>query len=368
MATNKNQHFVPRCYLKEFTHNSENKAINVYNIDRKKCIPLAPVKNQCSKSYFYGKDDKLEYAIQFVEGSYATTLREILSTPRNLNDQHRIVLKRFWLLQNLRTEASSKRAVEMSNSMSEVAGMQGEEFNLGIKEAVLIAMKTYVDIMNIIDDLKICLVFNKTKFPFITSDDPAVLTNRWHLYDTRTKFKSFGLTTSGNLFFLPLTPQIMCVAYDGDVYSIAHKNGWTSISHIDDVKAFNQHQFLNCRANIFVKNIEHNSFVNKSFEEILINRPHKRHRINYAILDYKKDGYSRYQVVDPKTAEDHKEAIIHTETVHPRPTLWPKLIRWRNNGTVYTNGTGLGYLRKSHILPEYDGFYKEPIKLRKKYA
>ena len=55
MASNKNQHFVPRCYLREFTHKSENKAITVYNIDRKKCIPKAPVKNQCSKDYFYGK-------------------------------------------------------------------------------------------------------------------------------------------------------------------------------------------------------------------------------------------------------------------------------------------------------------------------
>lgn len=371
MASNKNQHFVPRCYLREFTYESENKAINVYNIDRKKCIPKAPVKNQCSSDYFYGKDEKLESAIQFVEGNYATTLRDIINGPHNLSERQEVVLKRFWLLQYLRTEAASKRSVEMTNGITEVAGItgiKGEEFNLGIKEAVQMSMKTYAENMYIIDDLKICLISNKTDFPFVTSDDPAVLSNRWHLNDWRTKFRSFGLGTSGDLLFLPLTPKIICVAYDGDVYSIPHKNGWARISRIHDVKTFNEHQFLNCRANIFLKDIEHESFVGESFDEVAHNRPHERHRINYAVLDYSNGDYSRYMAVDPAEAGEHQKAIIHTETIHHRPVSWPSVIRWRINGKVYTNGTGLGYLRKHHIRPEYRGFYKEPIKQRKKHA
>lgn len=60
MATNKNQHFVPRCYLRPFTANGEGVVINLYNIDRQKFIPNAPVKNQCSGNYFYGQDDVLK--------------------------------------------------------------------------------------------------------------------------------------------------------------------------------------------------------------------------------------------------------------------------------------------------------------------
>lgn len=363
MASNKNQHFVPRCYLKEFTHASENKAINVYNIDRGLCIPLAPVKNQCSRDYFYGKDEQLEIAIQTVEGAYGSVIRDIISTPRILNERHKIVLKRFWLLQHLRTESAARQSVEMSNGMTEVAGIKGEEFNLGIKEAVITAMKLYANNMKVIDDLKICLIFNKTEIPFVTSDNPAVLTNRWHLNDSRTKFKSFGLTTSGNLLLLPLTPKIICVAYDSDVYSFTLKNGWANIFRADDVKAFNQHQFLNCSANIYFKNMEHDSFVRDSFRDAMGNRPHQRCRINYAVLDFNKDGYSYYKVIDPATAENHQEAIIHSEIIHPLPVSWPSIIHWRNKGTVYTNGTGLGYLRRYHILPQHEGFHKEPIKL-----
>lgn len=368
MASNKNQHFVPRCYLREFTHNSENKAINVYNIDRKKCITKAPVKNQCSKDYFYGKDEQLESAIRLVEVAYAATLRDIINGPRVLSERQKIVLKRFWLLQYLRTEAASMRSVEMNNRITEVAGINGEEFNLEIKEAVQMSMRTYADNMYVIDDLKICLISNKTDFPFMTSDDPAILTNKWHLNDWRTKFRSFGLRTSGDLLFLPLTPKIICVAYDGDVYSIPNKKGWASISRLRDVIAFNEHQFLNCKANIFLKNIEHQSFVCESFDEIAHNRPPERHRINYAVLDYSNGEYSRYKVVDPTEAGEHQKAIIHTETIHHRPVTWPNVIRWRIKGVVYTNGTGLGYMRKHHILPEYQGVCKEPIKQRKKHA
>lgn len=365
MATNKNQHFVPRCYLKAFTHNSENKTINVYNVDRRISIPLAPVKNQCSRDYFYGKDPKLEDAIQFVERAYASILRDIVHNPRSLNEYHWTVIKRFWLLQYLRTEAASKRTVEMTSGLADIAQVKGKEFNLGIKEAVLIAMDLYVKNMEIVDDLKVCLVLNKTELPFITSDDPAILTNRWHLNDERTKFRSFGLGTAGDLLLLPITPNIMFVAYDCDVYSIPHQDGWTTISQKRDVEAFNQHQLLNCRLNFFFKSIQHHEFIDTSFKSVAEIKPPARHRINYAIFDYQEGEYTRYKVVDYKTAEHHEKAIIHTETLHYNPSLWPSIIQWRNKGVVYTNGTGAGYLRKNCIPYEYNDFHKEPLRSKK---
>lgn len=329
---------------------------------------MAPVKNQCSRDYFYGDDEKLEGAIQFVERAYASVLKELLASPPQLSERHKIVLKRFWLLQYLRTEASSRRSVEMSNDISRVAGISAEEFNLGIKDAVLIAMKTYAESMDVIDDLKICLIKNKTKFPFISSDDPAVLSNRWHLNDQRTKFRSFGLSAAGNLLFLPLSPKLMCMAYDGDVYNVGHKNGFLSISNINDVKGFNQHQILNCRANVFIKDIEDSSFIDFSIGEILENRNVDRHHINYAVLDSTNSEYSRYVIIDPETAKKHEEALIHTETLHHRPTIWPSVIKWRGKGSVYTNGTGVGYVRKYHAISDSRDFYKESSQLSRRSA
>jgi hypothetical protein len=326
---------------------------------------MAPVKNQCSRDYFYGNDEKLESAIQFVEQAYASTLRELQKSPQGFNQKHNIILRRFWLLQYLRTEASSRRAVEMSNGIGEAAGISTEEYNLGIKEAVLMAMRTYAESMDIIDDLKMCLVLNKTEFPFISSDDPAVLSNRWHLNDLRTKHRSFGLRTSGNLLFLPLSPKLMCLAYDGSVYSISHKNGLVTVSSKNDVKSFNQHQILNCRANVFIKEREHEEFVCESIVESWGNRLIERHRTTYAILDSSDGEYSHYVVIDPKSAEGHEEALIHSQTIHYNPMSWPSIIKWRNNGAVYTNGTGLGYVRKYHVFSESGGFYKEPSRQKR---
>ncbi|GEA10309.1 DUF4238 domain-containing protein [Alteromonas sp. KUL49] len=359
MATNKNQHYVPKCYLKEFTLDSLGKAINVYNVDRSKLLRNAPVKNQCSGNYFYGKSAKLEGAIQLVERAYATTLRELLNSSRKLTDKHRIILIRFWLLQHLRTEAASRRTAEMFAEIGTTSGIDPREFNLEIKEAVILAMKQYAECMSGIDDLKTCIVYNKTKLPFITSDDPAVLTNKWYINDERTKFRSFGVGNAGALTFLPLTPKLLFLGYDGDVYNVSNKNGWTSISSQNDVISFNQQQILNCRANIFLKDAEHECFLKTSVESISKYKPETRHRVTYAVPDYNDGEYTRYRVVENKEAEEHQEVLMHSEVIHPKEFSWPSVIKYRSNGKVFTNGTGKGYMRRYHIPPGAQDYYWE---------
>src|SRR6185312_2249221 len=74
VASNKNQHFVPRCYLKPFTLNGEGLAISLLNVDQHRLVLTAPVKHQCSGDYFYGKDLQIEKALQHIEGLYANSL------------------------------------------------------------------------------------------------------------------------------------------------------------------------------------------------------------------------------------------------------------------------------------------------------
>lgn len=362
MATNKNQHFVPRCYLRPFTIDGADAAINLYNIDRKKFIPLAPVKNQCSRDYFYGHDETLERAIKLIEDAYGTALREILRPGYVLTDSHRTTLRMFWLFQHLRTEAAAIRSVEMSASMSKVAGVTDPSFRLAIKEAVMIAMGTFAEAMHahVIDDLRICLIRNRTQIPFFTSDDPAVLTNRWWLTDKRTRGRSFGLRSAGTLILLPLSPKLLCLGYDGDVYSARHDRGMVDVRRECDIASFNQHQILNCRANLFVKDAEHSRVVHEAFVEAAKNRPMNRHIITYAVHDRTEGEYKRYRVIDPGEREEHTEALLHNQVIHPIPLSWPSQIIRSINGAVYTNGTGIGYVRyAATALPTRTPFYKE---------
>lgn len=360
MASNKNQHFVPRCYLRPFTAESANVVINLYNIDRKRFIVGAPVKHQCSGDYFYGKDPHLEAAIQAVEGAYGNALREILSAGYRLRDEHRDLLRKFWLLQHLRTEQASQRSVEMAHATEAVAGVENSGFRFQIKEAVQMAMRIFAESMDIVDDLKVCLVRNRTSVPFVTCDDPAVLSNRWHQQRQRSSGLSFGLHSAGALFFLPLSPELLCLGYDGDVYSVPHNEGWVEARRESDVQAFNEHQFLNCRANIFVRDASHSEAVHSQFVRSETRRPPSRYRIHYAVLDRKEGEYSRYRVVDPKEAQEHEEAIIHSQVIHPVPSSWPRLLTWRPGGFVFTNGTGLGYVRRAGTMRESTrSFWKE---------
>ena len=148
-------YFVPNCYLRPFTHGDAGFAINLYDIDRRKFIDYAPVKNQCSGDYFYGEDSILEKAIQSTEGAYGTALREIMKPGYTLTDDHRDLLKMFWLQQHLRTEAAIRRAIEMMDLTRIVSGVNDTRFRIETRKAVQIAMETFTESTDIVADLKL---------------------------------------------------------------------------------------------------------------------------------------------------------------------------------------------------------------------
>ncbi|GAA0673220.1 DUF4238 domain-containing protein [Rheinheimera tangshanensis] len=360
MASNKNQHYVPQCYLRQFAVDNSTSAINLFNIDREIFINSASLKKQCSKSYFYGDDLELERALQPIEGRYADIVREITRPNYHLTDEHRKFLIFFWRLQYMRTEAASRRSIEMTDGMREVAGLEPQEFKLEMKEAVQLSMRNFVKARFVMNDLKVCLIKNKTKIDFITSDDPAVLTNKWHFLDKRTSGSNFGLGSAGVIILLPITPRILCIGFDSDVYSIPHNKGWVDVKSEREIAIFNEHQYLSSRANIFYQDKYSQEQILASFTLLKNRRPKVRHKIHYAILDEKFDGYKRFKVVDWREATKHQESIIHTEMINPIPSAWPNTIEWKRKGFVYTNGSGVGYIRESGINPATDhDFVKE---------
>lgn len=347
MASNKNQHFVPKCYLRPFTLDGEGAAINVYNLDRKKIIPNAPVKNQCSSDYFYGQDEQLEKATQSLEQAYAAVLRETLKPGCKLTQGQKEILQIFWLFQHLRTEGAGRRAAKMFNDMIDPVNAAGA-FSLNIKEAVQSAMHVFAECMHSVSDLKICLLKNSTNVPFVTSDDPAVLTNRWQLEDKRTRGGSLGLRDAGAIILLPLSPRLYCIGYDADVYRIPSDDGSLMVRQVSDVESLNEFQLLNCRANLFLKDLNYADELHKFVRELCHRRSAERHRINFAVFDGVAVGtHKKYQVVPKSEFIKHNDGIMHAETIYTSPTKWPSFLLRRNKSCAYYNGTGLGYLRRA---------------------
>lgn len=174
MASNKNQHYVPQCYLKKFSSDNNRSSISLFNIDRRKFIVSAAIKGQCSKNYFYGKDLKIEKALQSIEGNFSRVVDRILSPNYKLTRNDSLFLIQYWLLQQQRTEATSKRSVEISSAFTEAAQISSQEYRLEMKEAVKDSVERFQLLKECLNDLKVCLIKNESSIGLITSDDPAV--------------------------------------------------------------------------------------------------------------------------------------------------------------------------------------------------
>ena len=276
-----------------------------------------------------------------------TLFTSFFSLATFLTDEHRRLLKSFWLLQYLRTEEKARRALERTGLLASIARLDDPGFRLQIRDVVQVAMQAFAENMEIVSDLKVCLVRNQSKVPFVTSDDPAVLTNRWHLQNAKRNAFSFGLHSAGALAILPLSPSVLCLAYDSDMHSVSHHRGWIDIRKGADADAFNQHQYLNGRANIFIQDTEHFEVIREAFRRVSTLRPPTRYKMNYAIPDETSGERDRFVVVDPEKAEPHRKALISSQEVYASPTAWPWQIRWRSGAFAFSNGTGVGYVRRA---------------------
>lgn len=347
MATNKNQHFVPRVHLKAFATPTSEDAIHLYNIDRDKIVLNAPLKHQCSRDYFYGRDVQLDEAIQVVERDYGRVMRGRQTSQSSLSNEDRVSLIVFWYLQYLRTEAACRRSVEMLDGLRAVAGIEEQTYRMEIKEAVQIAMGVFAQSIDQMSDLKGCVLLNKTTVPFITSDDPAVFINRWLTQIRPPVGRSFGLTSAGAIAILPLTPELAYIAYDSDVYTVNEGRDELRIRHTADVEAINALQYLNCRANIYVRDEASFAQVRKHFKAQAPYRPKARFATHYAVKDRELEDSVRYVRVDRMAIPDDEDAIVHSQVIHIQPTCWPRFLRWKPNGSAYALGPGRSLVRRA---------------------
>jgi uncharacterized protein DUF4238 len=346
MASNKNQHFVHKGYLRSFSSDSRRASIHLFNLKQRRAIPGASIRGQCSSSYFYGVDPRLEEALQMAEGDYGAFLHALKAPDYRLSEKHCEILRLFCLLQHSRTEAALKRNLAFMDGMSDAAykGNPPPEMIPSKRQVVQMAMRTFAGVMKLVYDLKVRIVRNHTAIDFFTSDNPSVHTNKWHLQNPRAKHKTPGIASAGVLFFLPLTPRYLCMVYDGDVYTVQHRDGWIDVDRADEVAALNEQQLINCQENIYFANLASAEEIGQQYAATADRRPAQRHEIVTAILDRETDWGKHYKVV-PQSQFDGEQGLIHIREILPVPTRWPRFLRTRPDAKIYSNNTGTGFVR-----------------------
>jgi Protein of unknown function (DUF4238) len=356
LADYKNQHFVPKCYFKPFSVGADASAVNMYLINHGRPVFGASIKGQCAKPYLYGHDGELERLLGQIEGAYGGLVSKLAGESHQVTPGDEWLLRCFTLFQSHRTAEQIARTLarmtEMASFFQASEEAHGNQWNpvhnptkeTAMKELLLSAYEQTRD--RILDDLKVVIVRNRTSLDFVTSDDPAVMTNRWLLQ--RKSISTFGTNAAGLLMFLPLAPKLLALIYDPAVYNVAAKSrGRVDLNKESDVLAFNQHQYMRAVSAVYFQRAEDADEVSRHFEAAKIHRPSRWDRFTVAKFDGTVGQHSKYVVGTPSEIAKENAILFHLAREWPLPPSWPSIIRYRANARGYSKGRII--VRRAHV-------------------
>lgn len=256
----KNQHYLPKFYLRNFSINSNQKQIGVFNIASKFFHQTAKLKTQGSKNFFYGHDGIIENNLSNIEGSLATILKNILTEkmiPVKMSTSH-IDLLAFVGLTDLRNPIVIQNIIESNKQIKQRLLELHPETDVDNlvpiitqEDAIETALSGLEAAIENMIDLDYKLLINKTKIPFLTSDFPIVKYNQF-LEERRWKHGKTGYGCTGLQIVIPLNPDISIILYDSMVYKVGNRHdNHLNITLDADVNQLNLLQFINCFENIF---------------------------------------------------------------------------------------------------------------------
>lgn len=314
MAEKKNQHYVPQMYLRNFASGSK-KSIHLYNIPAKRKINNAPIKGQCAASYFYGKDLKIENALQVLEGGVSRTIRGILDAdtlPTPLSKEAGDLFV-FTIFQYLRTKGMADICDDMAENLIKVIiSLDGsidqevlKKLTIKLTNPAVLTLDVAAKSFWLAVDLKTKLLINRSSVEFITSDNPVVLYNQIFELSNPDFGSNTGLSCKGLQVFLPLSPTHLLVMYDGRAYKIGKKRSDSAfITNPNDIRQFNDLQYLNSFENLYSFSEFSDSELSKMKQRNAGRQREKKWQFHKRKLPDRPDGKSLAQLLLSKL--DHR--------------------------------------------------------------
>jgi hypothetical protein len=360
MPAYKNQHYVPKAHLKPFSVGRAGKAINLYNITQDRLIPNAPTRGQCARDYLYGGkgDVLLEGFLQKLEGEYADLVRKAEADPASLTAADFARLRGFTFVQYQRTDMAFQRQQLMRDEVH-AASIEGidpkfaeEVTKLSDRDLIRISMAIALSEQKTIDDLVPFIALNKTSMEFVTSDDPAILTNRYSIQ--KMNDRNFGLVSVGVTFYLPLTPWLLFGCYDSGSYRLSGAKGHVvEVTSEGDVIAFNEAQLIKAGANLYFGSWSAGESIKESMPRAKDQRSERTGGIRIWVPTTSRrgaalvHGATRYREATPEERLSAKEKLIQMQPLFAKPRRWPSCLPIRNAVKKIETQTAIGAVRRS---------------------
>ena len=359
MADKKNQHYVPRCALRPFSFETAGRAINLYNLERKRAIQGAPLKNQCSRDYFYGKDLRAENVLAELEGRYSQIV-EALIAGQEISGGDVEWLLLFVAIQTRRTERAIAHVANFFTGFADAVYSRAPEQrppDPTHDQLVKMSMTAGTKSHDYFRDLKFVVLRNRTNIEFITSDDPAIMTNR--LAFEQWEEKSFGVMNSGLILVLPLSPTLVAMFFDIGVYTVPIPRGtrFVDMRRAADVEALNHLQHLNARKNLYFASWGERERIAKEADLVIKQRAASKHSFTQLVRDDTAER-PRFRKGDEQETAAAKELVVKGSFEPPISTRWPSFIKYRPKPVTFQNGTAIGHVRKEGWL--YNGAANPP--------
>ena len=358
MANNQNQHYVPKVYLKAFSPDgSDGKRLHLFNLARGQAILNAPIRGQCSRDYFYGQAPEVEEVFRETEGLYGSILRRLAEHDTEITPIL-APLRDIAYLQLVRTDkalGTAKHYFETTHNLAYAGRIVPPKDELPPDWVMASdAVEHWRNTVDRLDDLAAAVVVNDTPSRFITSDNPAVLTNR--LYCQKMRRTDFGVGNAGAILFLPLTPRLGFIAWDRHSYQPAGRVGARiKLRRSADVAALNALQVLNCRANLYFSEAEDVDALAKVARTAQPSRVSDPHAFSVWVPDeIESDGIERFRRASDTEASQNARRMILAANVHAVPSAWPSFLPFRRPVTAWVSVTAMGAMRESFAATRAD--------------
>ncbi|HLO42895.1 MAG TPA: DUF4238 domain-containing protein [Leadbetterella sp.] len=272
----KNQHYIPKFYLRNFSYLQNGKQIGLFNLISGKYFPTGKLKTQGSKPFFYGYDGVIEEALSKIEDKISKTIQDIIKTQslpqKNSLDQENLLM--FVALTHLRNPViinsiteQSKHFEKLINESQPDSAKKFATPEITHRNAIDMVLSILPNTIERLKDLEYKILINETSTSFITSDFPVALYNQF-LESKKWKHGKTGFANVGLQIFIPLNPKITLTLFDSGIYKIGEKKKHKIVIRVvNDILQLNALQLLNCHESIFF-----NENISENYIRTLISR------------------------------------------------------------------------------------------------
>ena len=261
-------------------------------------------------------------------------------------------LREFMLLQASRTKAAILRTQQAIQATQDLIHTEFPrelpQPPLSFHDSMVMTLGLYRDMSTNVTDLKLCILKNRTPTDFVTCDDPVVFSSMFHAKKLKTD--RFGFGSAGALFFFPLSPRLLLLAYDGDVYTLSNKRrGVSPVSRESDVYACNELQYLNASHSIYFQNWTARERIRRELRALDHRRSQRVPLLSRYVAEDSSSLGTRYRELRGDEGPRVDDMIISTSLPHLFPNSWISSLHLAEKGKVSFRWFGSGSYTDPHF-------------------